>query len=189
LAVYAAAPADCRSLADFFAYCLRQFDIRFRWWLDVANIDADITDEILFDDNTLPGFNDSGADITNLAFYDCNLLNLQIAQRTGLNKVAIAVKRLTRDPAEFFNLDVGGLEPGEQADLVLINPEPLKLYDSNKNRQLVYNPAFEHDVLVNRSDGVVEQVYIRGVRIWESASQFTEALGQQTLGRALTAAR
>ncbi|MFT5575223.1 MAG: N-acyl-D-aspartate/D-glutamate deacylase [Bermanella sp.] len=189
LTVYAAAPANCRSLADFFAHCLRQFDMRFRWWLDVANVDPDITAEILFDENTMPGFNDSGAHITNLAFYDGNLLNLQIAQRTDLNKVAIAVKRLTRDPAEFFNLDVGGIEPGEQADLVLINPEQLRQYDSNSNRQLVYNPQFEHDVLVNRSDGVVEQVYIHGVRVWESASRFTEALGQKTLGRALTAVR
>ncbi|HCS29276.1 MAG TPA: aminoacylase [Spongiibacteraceae bacterium] len=189
LAVYAAAPQDCTSLADFFAHCLRQFDMRFRWWLDVANVDPDITDEILFDENTLPGFNDSGAHITNLAFYDGNLLNLQLAQKTGVKKVATAVRRLTREPAQFFNLDVGTLDIGQQADLVLINPDQLRDYDSNSNRQLVYNPEFEHDVLVNRSDGVVEQVYIHGVRVWESASRFTEALGRQTLGRALTAVR
>ena len=189
LTVYAAAPEDCTSLADFFAHCLRQFDMRFRWWLDVANVDPDITDEILFDENTLPGFNDSGAHITNLAFYDGNLLNLQLAQKTGVKKVATAVRRLTREPAQFFNLDVGTLDIGQQADLVLINPEQLRDYDSNSNRQLVYNPEFEHDVLVNRSDGVVEQVYIHGVRVWESASRFTEALGRQTLGRALTAVR
>lgn len=186
-AVFAAAPVDCDSLADFFAHCLRQFDMQFRWWLDVANLDPEITDQILFDDNTLPGFNDSGAHITNLAFYDGNLLTLQMAQKGGVDKVATAVKRLTRDPAEFFNLDVGRLEPGSQADIVLINPDNLAAYDSNAHRQLVYNPDFEHDVLVNRSDGVVEQVYIRGVRVWEDASRFTEALGQQTLGRALTA--
>ncbi len=188
LEVYRAAPADCDSLADFFAHCLRRFDLRFRWWLDVANVDEEITDEILFDANTLPGFNDSGAHITNLAFYDGNLLGLQLAQKTGLDKVAIAVKRLTRAPARFFNLNVGSLDVGAQADVALINPEMLRDYDSNANRQLVYHPQFEHDVLVNRSDGVVEQVYINGVRVWESASQFTPALGSTTLGRALTAA-
>ena len=68
-----------------------------------------------------------------------------------------------------------------------INPEALKTYDSNASRELVYNPHFEHDVLVNRSNGVVEQVYIRGRRVWEEAGRFTEALGTETLGRALTA--
>ncbi|MBB3046446.1 N-acyl-D-aspartate/D-glutamate deacylase [Litorivivens lipolytica] len=185
--VFDDAPKDCDTLADFFAHCLRRFDLKFRWWLDVANLDADITERILFDENTLPGFNDSGAHITNLAFYDGNLLTLQIAQRRGLEKVAQAVHRLTRAPAEFFNLDVGTLDVGAQADVVLINPESLKTYDSNARRELVYNPHFEHDVLVNRSDGVVEQVYIRGRRVWEEAKRFTEVLGSETLGRALTA--
>lgn len=185
--VFDSAPDDCSSLADFFAHCLRRFDLKFRWWLDVANLDPEITEQILFDDNTLPGFNDSGAHITNLAFYDGNLLTLQIAQRRALEKVAHAVHRLTRAPADFFNLDVGTLEIGAQADLVLINPENLKDYDSNASRELVYNPHFEHDVLVNRSDGVVEQVYIRGCRVWEEAGRFTDALGSETLGRALTA--
>ena len=70
---------------------------------------------------------------------------------------------------------------------MLINPENLKDYDSNASRELVYNAHFEHDVLVNRSDGVVEQVYIRGRRVWEVANRFTDALGSETLGKALTA--
>jgi len=34
---------------------------------------------------------------------------------------------------------------------------------------------------------VVEQVYIHGVRAWENAGNFTDALGTQTLGRAVRA--
>jgi hypothetical protein len=48
---------------------------------------------------------------------------------------------------------------------------------------------FENDVLVNRCDGVVNQVYIHGQRVWEEGSRFTPALGTKTLGRALRANR
>ena len=188
-AVYQQAPAHCNNLADFFIHCLRTFDLDFRWWVDVANVDKDIVKKILFDKHTLPGFNDSGAHITNLAFYDGNLLTLQLAQEDGLDKVAIAVRRLTHDPAVFFGIDTGSLDIGAQADLVLINPEKLRHYDSNASRTMVHHQQFEQEVLVNRSDGVVEQVYIRGTRVWEQGCRFTPALGEQTLGRALTARR
>jgi len=45
----------------------------------------------------LPGFNDSGAHLINLAFFDGNLLTLQIAARESLEMVAKAVRRLTRE--------------------------------------------------------------------------------------------
>jgi predicted amidohydrolase YtcJ len=46
----------------------------------------------------LPGFNDSGAHLINLAFFDGNLLRLQVAQRHSIERVALAVRRLTREP-------------------------------------------------------------------------------------------
>jgi len=70
---------------------------------------------------------------------------------------------------------------------VLINPEELKKHDMNESRQKIYHELFGQDVLVNRTDGVVEQVYINGVRTWENAGNFTDALGTQTLGRAVRA--
>ena len=183
------APADCAGVADFFMHCLRQMDLDFRWWMDVGNQRPDVLKKLVFSKYTLPGFNDSGAHITNLAFYDGNLLTLKMAQEDGLGRVAEAVRRLTREPADFFGLDVGGMETGDQADLALINPKPLAEYDTNANRQLLYNPLFEHDVMVNRSDGIVEQVYIRGTRVWEAGCRYTEALGRDTLGRALVTRR
>jgi len=135
----------------------------------------------------MPGFNDSGAHLTNLSFYDGNLGTLRIAQKRGDLRVAHAVHRLTREAAEFFNLEVGRIEVGDQADIVLINPEELKKHDMNDSRQKIYHELFGQDVLVNRTDGVVEQVYINGVRAWEDAGNYTAALGTQTLGRALRA--
>lgn len=59
----------------------------------------------------------------------------------------------------------------------------------NKGRTKIYHEVFEHDVLVNRSDGVVDQVYINGQRVWENGSRFTPVLGTKTLGRAIRANR
>ena len=157
--------------------------------MDVANENKTIVKRILFDDNTLPGFNDSGAHIMNMAFYDGNLVTLKLAQEDGIEKVALAVKKLTRDPATFFGLDIGTLELGAQADVVLIDPEALKKHDQNKNRQLLRHDIFEQDVLVNRSDGVVREVYINGMRVWENGNTIATVLGHQTLGRALTCIR
>jgi N-acyl-D-aspartate/D-glutamate deacylase len=185
-AIFARCPAPIRGAAEFMLTMFREFDRDFRWWMDAANNRPEVVKQMLFDPNTLPGFNDSGAHITNLAFYDGNLLTLKIAAQESLALVATAVKRLTRDPAEFFGLDVGRIDPGCQADVTLINPDALARYDSNASRRKVYHEIFENDCLVNRSDGVVEQVYIRGTRVWEDAGRFTAALGSDTLGRALT---
>lgn len=185
-AVFARVPAGGDNLIELFLFCLREYDLEFRWWLDLANCRPEIVEEILFHEHTLPGFNDSGAHITNMAFYDGNLVTLGIAQAHSLQKVATAVKRLTRDPAEFWGVDAGQLAVGARADLVLINPAELARYDTDHNRHLVHVPHYAADCMVNRSDGVVDQVYINGVRVWEQGRQYTDALGSATLGEVLT---
>ena len=59
-------------------------------------------------------------------------------------------------------MDAGRLDVGAQADLVLIDPEALRAYDTDANRRMVYREIFEHEQLVNRSDGVVTAVFIAG---------------------------
>jgi len=184
---FAKFPPETDEPKEFWLQSMRLYDMGFRWWFDIANLDEDIVEEILFDPNALPGFNDSGAHLTNLSFYDGNLGTLRIAQKRGDMRVAHAVHRLTREAAEFFNLDVGRIEPGDQADIALFNPEELKKHDMNDSRRKIHHDLFGQDVLVNRTDGVVEQVYIKGVRVWEDAGSYTAALGTQTLGRALRA--
>jgi cytosine/adenosine deaminase-related metal-dependent hydrolase len=97
------------------------------------------------------------------------------------------VKRLTREPAEFFGLDVGTLEIGAQADIVLLDPEALKSWDSNDHRIFAYRELFKHKQMLNRSDGVVDSVWIRGEPVWRDGA-LSDALGSTPLGRALRAA-
>lgn len=176
-----------RDDADFMLHLMRAYDKGFRFWVDVGNTRSDVTLELLLHKDAMPGFNDSGAHITNMAFFDTNLMSLKLAQADSLETVATMVKRLTREPANFFGLDVGTLDIGAQADIVLIDPETLKGWDSNETRELHYRELFEHNQLVNRSDGVVSCVLIKGEPVW-SEGGFTDMLGSKPLGRALRAA-
>ncbi len=171
---------------SFLLHLLRRYDRDLRWWFVVANDRPEVLKELLFHEHLLPGFNDSGAHLINLAFFDGNLLTLQVAARDSPGKVAHAVRRLTREPAEFFGVDAGRIDPGSQADLVLIDPEALLRYDTDANRRMIHRDVFEHEQLVNRSDGVVTAVFIAGEQVWDGR-EFLPALGSRKLGRALTA--
>jgi N-acyl-D-aspartate/D-glutamate deacylase len=179
-------PSPIGDDGEFLLHLLRRYDRELRWWFVVANDRPEVLKRLLFDEHMLPGFNDSGAHLINLAFFDGNLLTLQVAARESIALVSRAVRRLTREPAEFFGIDAGRLEPGAQADLVMVDPEALLRYDTDANRRMVRRDIFEHDQLVNRSDGVVRAVFIAGEQVWDG-SDVTPALGTRKLGRALTA--
>jgi len=195
-AAAARSPAEAEALASFpnpvgregalLLHLARRYDRGLRWWFTVANDRPEVLEQLLFHPHMLPGFNDSGAHLINLAFFDGNLLTLQIAQRRSLEQVARAVQRLTREPAEFFGVDAGRLDVGAQADIVLVDPDALRTYDTDANRRMVYRDIFEHEQLVNRSDGVVAGVFIAGEQVWDGRA-FTAALGTRKLGRPLTA--
>ena len=166
---------------------MRTYDKDFRFWVDVGNAGNNSTLELLLYEHCMPGFNDSGAHITNMAFFDANLSSLKFAQADSLQTVATMVKRLTREPAEFFGLDVGTLDIGAQADIVLLDPEALKTWDTNESRVFEYRELFSHKQMLNRSDDVVKTVWINGETVWDNG-EVTGTLGSKPLGRALRAA-
>lgn len=182
-----AVPSTPRDDADFMLFLMRRYDKGFRYWADVSNIGNKATMDYLLHPQALPGFNDSGAHITNMAFFDSNLMSLKLAQQQGEATVARMVERLTREPAAFFNLDAGTLDIGAQADIVLIDPQALKEWDCNDTREYIYRDLFEHPQMVNRPEGVVTAVMIKGELVWEDGD-FQAPLGENTLGRALRAA-
>jgi N-acyl-D-aspartate/D-glutamate deacylase len=141
-----------RDDADFMLFLMRRYDKGFRYWADVSNVGNRMTMDYLMHPQALPGFNDSGAHITNMAFFDGNLMSLKLAQQHG-EAVAKVVRRLTREPAEFFGLDVGSLDIGAQADIVLIDPQALRGWDCNDTREYIYRDLFEHHQMVNRPEG------------------------------------
>jgi N-acyl-D-aspartate/D-glutamate deacylase len=191
----ARSPCEAEALASFpdpieregalLLHLARRYDRELRWWFVVANDRPQVLEELLFHPHMLPGFNDSGAHLINLAFFDGNLLTLQLAARRSIERVAQAVRRLTREPAEFFGVEAGRIEPGSQADIVLVDPQALERYDTDASRRMVYREIFGHEQLVNRSEGVVSAVYIAGEEVWDGRAA-TPALGRLRLGRPLT---
>lgn len=170
--------------ADFFMDLLLEFDRDLRWYTATGNVDHSKIPELLTSDFTLPGFNDSGAHLTNMAFYDGNLETLRLAQRESISTVARQVSRLTRIPAEFWGVDAGRLDVGCRADVVLIDPEALRRHDSVETRKLIYREELQHEAMVNRPKGVVTHVFVNGIAAWRHGRK-TEALGTQKLGRPL----
>ncbi|MDX1496211.1 MAG: amidohydrolase family protein [Salinisphaeraceae bacterium] len=171
---------DC----EFFLHCLREYDTDFRWVTTVANSDPKVVKDLLFNPLILPGFNDSGAHLTNMAFYDGNLRTIKFGQEDGLEKVAHAIHRLTAEPAEFLGLNAGTLEIGAQADICVIDPEALAAYDPDASIDYIFRDLFEHHQMVNRPQGVVTHTMIAGYLAWQNG-EFTDVLGNVRMGRVL----
>lgn len=55
-----------------------------------------------------------------------------------------------------------------------------------KNTIRIWREDLQNDQLVNRSDGVVKKVFIRGEEVW-TGEGFTPAFEKKKLGRVLTA--
>ena len=96
-------------------------------------------------------------------------------------------ERMARVPAEFWGVEqtLGTIEPGRQADLILIDPNALSDYDSEANTVFEYREALAAKQMLNRSDGVVTDVWIAGTPAWRN-SKATEHLGATHMGSALT---
>ncbi len=175
-----------RDEGEFFLLLLKVFDRDIYWHYVSANRDPRVVRDLLLNPLLLPGFNDSGAHVTNMAFYDGNLRGLKIALDDSEATFSYMVKRLTREPADFFGLDAGRLEFGSRADMVLLNPDALRSYDGDGGIEHIYRDVYGCHQLVNRSDGVVESVYVAGKKVWQGTG-FTENFGRERAGRALTA--
>ena len=171
---------------DFVLAMLKVFDTDLVWNTTSANRDPYQTRKLLMDPLLLPGFNDSGAHLTNMAFYDCNLRSLNIAQEGGILDVSYMVKRLTRDAANIFGIAGGQIKVGERADITIVNPEELEVYDGENSVQRIYREDFEHEQLVNRSDGVVTATIVSGRAIWHN-SKFANDINKSKYGKCLLA--
>jgi len=170
--------------ADFMLQMLRSFDTDLSWFTITANRDIETVRELLMNPKLLPGFNDCGAHLTNMAFYDGNLRSLKLAAEGGEADANYMVKRLTKDAAEVFGVDRGSIYEGDTADLILVDPELLANYDGEGNVERIFREEYQHQQLVNRSDGVVPLVLINGKCAWAN-DEFTKELGSQRLGSLL----
>ena len=184
-AAFASLPASAGiDDAAFLLHLLRRYDTALRWKTTTANRDAATTKRLLFHPLLLPGFNDSGAHLTNMAFYDGNLRMLKLAQTDGVAKVAQAVHRLTAEPADYFGLDAGRVVLGAAADLVLVDPGALQRWNPEATVDYVWRECFGHHQMVNRPAGVVSAVVVGGKLLWRDGA-YLPVFGVERAGRVL----
>jgi len=176
-----------RDDGEFFLGLLRHFDTDLHWCYVAANKDPEVIKRLLLHPKLIPGFNDSGAHVTNMAFFDGNLRALKIGLEDSEACFSHMLSRLTSEPADFFGLSgVGSLRVGSRADMVLLNPQQLASYDGEASVQYQYRDVFDCHQLVNRSDGVVDGVFVGGQQVWQG-DDFCGEHGRQSLGGALRA--
>ena len=178
-------PADPDD-ADLFLHLLRTYDLDLRWYAITANTDRAKAKEALFHRYTLPGFNDSGAHLTNMAFYDANLRGLQWAAEEGVSELARHIKRLTSEPADFWRVDAGTLDLGAVADVVVIDPDKLAGWNPDETIEVIYREDLDNTVMVNRPEGIVTTTVLGGTVVWDGVDVAPE-VGKVRLGRTLLA--
>lgn len=177
--------AHIQDEGDFMLQMLRSFDIQLSWSTVTANESLTTVRELLMNPLFIPGFNDSGAHLTNMAFYDVNLRSLKLAAQGGDKDVTYMVKRLTQDAAELFGVEGGILDEGAPADVILIDPNKLAQYEGERSAVRITREEIGHEQLVNRSNGVVDLVVIGGKIAWQH-DEPAPALGKEKMGRLLT---
>jgi N-acyl-D-aspartate/D-glutamate deacylase len=172
--------------ADFMLQIFTTFDLDLSWSTVTANRNPETTRELLMNPLLIPGFNDCGAHLTNMAFYDVNLRSLKLASSGGDKDVTYMIKRLTKDAADLFGVKAGTINEGDIADLILVDPQVLANYDGEASVIRQYRTAYGNDQLVNRSVGVVPLVMIAGNIAWEN-DDVSAQLGEKKMGRLLRA--
>ena len=131
--------------------------------------------------HNLISFSDAGAHLNNMAFYDFPLQMIKRVQESidkgqPMMSMEKCIWRLTKELADWFNIDAGELKEGSAADLVIIDPTQLQ----NVSDKVFEAPIEEFDNyvrLVNRSPKTVHSVYVNGELIYEN-DDFVEGYGK-----------
>jgi N-acyl-D-aspartate/D-glutamate deacylase len=178
------AQSQAQDPLDWFMAALQTYDTDLRWVATGANDRLQPRLAMMKHPYILPGFTDAGAHVRNLGYYDGALSLLKQAVTTQFLTPEAAIARVTGEPARWFRLETGILEPGAQADLVLIQPQALAapispMVDIN-------DPLLDGEPrLVKRgSQDIIQAVYIRGVPVVRQG-EVNDQLGQIPLGRVL----
>jgi N-acyl-D-amino-acid deacylase len=120
--------------------------------LSVINVNKDVVHRILQLPNTLVGLSDAGAHVAQHcdAGLPSYLLSEWVRERNTLS-LEEGVRRLTSEPADFLSLTrKGRLKPGNDADLVVFDPERIRPLPPEWSNDLPSGQAR----LIERSEGI-----------------------------------
>ncbi|MGN6160478.1 MAG: N-acyl-D-amino-acid deacylase family protein [Marmoricola sp.] len=146
-----------------------------RWRTVIANDRDDVLDQLQQSREVQVGFADSGAHLRNMAFYNFGIRMLERVHRRGFMSIEAAVHRLTGELADWYGLDVGRIDVGKRADLVVIDPAGLD--GSSADYAEAPMPGFDGVArMVNRNDRAVAATVVRGEVLFEYGA-FADGFG------------
>lgn len=168
----------------FFIDTLEDLDKALRWKHTGANHREKIRHQLLKHRFVLPGFSDAGAHCKNIAYFDSALSLLRQSVQTQFMPIESAIKRVTSEPASWFNLKVGVLAEGHAADIVVLNPKLLQ--NSIAQPELVHDSQLQATRLVKReSHSPVTAVWINGKQVVQQGAPI-DGLSEEKCGIVLS---
>ncbi|MBS1745902.1 MAG: amidohydrolase family protein [Bacteroidetes bacterium] len=166
---------------DAFLDLIVIYDKKISWTTTIANDRPSKYHELYNHKSNLISFSDAGAHLNNMAFYDFPIQMMKRVidaseQGDPIMSMEKCVWRLTKELADWFNIDAGEITEGMPADIVIINPEQFK----NVNDDVIEAPIEEFDNyprLVTRHPNLIENVIVNGNIIYEN-DEFVEGYGK-----------
>jgi len=185
------AKAEGKDEVEFFLDLIQQYGSDLKWVAVAANDRPDVLNWIVQHKDVHIGFSDAGAHLKNISIYNFGPALLKLVrdrQESGKQTMSIgkAVHKITKELADWYMMpNIGSIEEGKQADLVIIDPNQLtsEVHDI-KEAEMPGLPDYLR--IVRRNDGAVPYVFINGVLAWEKG-EATSALGNQKLGKVIRA--
>lgn len=168
---------------DTFLDLALQYREQLRWGICFTAERTAITRKLIKSPQVHIGFADSGAHLLNLASYNfplCLLKHVRDADLAGETFISTgaAVRRLTGELADWYDIDCGYIREGDRADVVVIQPEGLT--DQVFRMTDAPFPAFGMNRLVNRNDEAIRATVINGRLAYTPEAGYTADLGNST---------
>lgn len=165
----------------FLDLCLEHRDA-LRWGIQFGNHRPKVMRKLIASPYLHVGFADSGAHLKNLASYNfplCLLKHVHDADRAGESFIDMgqAVRKLTGELGDWYDIDAGYLRVGDRADVVIVNPDGLgdEVWDMTN----AWFEAFKMERLVNRNDDAIDAVFINGRLAYTREAGCVPELGRQ----------
>lgn len=104
-------------VVELFLDLVVEYGTRLRWYTTVANHRQNVLQKLIKNKRSLLTFNDAGAHIRNMTFYNLPLRLLQLVQQSTSSaepsiSMEEAVFRFTGDQADWFGIDAGRIREG-----------------------------------------------------------------------------
>lgn len=167
-----------KSEVDAFLDLLIEYGNELRWYTVTGNDRPKPLAALMNSDSNLLGFSDAGAHLRNMAFYNYALRMLKFVRDESEKGAPVmplekAVRKLTGEIGEWFQIDAGTLERGKRADLVVVDPSHLDDRVDEIHEEGIPELG-DYVRLVRRNPQAVPAVVVNGILVAEDGEVLPE---------------